>query len=103
VLQRSGGGGGGFGARGGGGSGSRSSQPVFRTVYVLATNAPAGDPAPQAVRVKTGISDGAYTEVIDGLKEGDAVITAVKLPQSQTAAAPAGASPFGGTGGRGRR
>ena len=34
------GGGGGFGGRGGGVSGSRGSQPAFRTVYVLADNAP---------------------------------------------------------------
>jgi HlyD family secretion protein len=91
ALQRPGG--------GGGGSGSRSSQPASRTIYLLATNAPSGEPVPQAVRVKTGISDGAYTEISDGLKEGDAVITAVKLLQSQVATAPSGASPFGGGGG----
>lgn len=101
VLQRPGGGGGGFGARGGGDSGSRSSQPASRTVYLLATNAPSGAPAPQAVRVKTGISDGTYTEISDGLKEGDVVITAVKLPQSQVATTSPGASPFGGGGFRG--
>jgi HlyD family secretion protein len=95
VLSRPGGGGG----RGAGGGGSRSSQPASRTVYVLATNAPSGEPAPQAVRIKTGIGDGTSTEVIEGLKEGDAVITAVKLPQTSAAATPAGASPFGGGGG----
>jgi HlyD family secretion protein len=99
ALQRPDGGGGGFGARGGGGSGSRSSQPASRTIYVLATNAPSGEPTPRAVRVKSGISDGAYTEISDGLKEGDVVITAVKFPQSQAAASSAGASPFGGGGG----
>jgi len=94
--------GGGFGGRGGGGgSGSRSSQPASRTVYVLATNAPSGEPIPQAVRVRTGISDGAYTEISDGLKEGDVIITAVKFQQSQVATPPAGASPFGGGGFRG--
>jgi len=49
-----------------------------RTVYV----APAREPAPggaagavaQAVQVKTGISEGNHTEVIEGLKEGDRVI-----------------------------
>jgi HlyD family secretion protein len=108
VLQRPGGGGagGGPGARGGG-SGSRGSQPSSRTVYVLAPATPPGGgnpaPAPQAVRVRTGISDGTYTEITDGLKEGDHVIIAVKLPLSQTAApAPGGTSPFGGGGG-GRR
>jgi len=52
VLQRPGGGGGGFGARGGGGSGSRSSQPASRTLYLLATNAPSGEPAPQAFALR---------------------------------------------------
>jgi HlyD family secretion protein len=103
TLQRPArGGGGGFGGRGGGGSGSRGSQPVFRTVYILAANAPSDDPAPQAVRVRTGISDGTATEIIDGLKEGDTVITGLKFSQSTAALAPAGgASPFGGGGGGG--
>jgi HlyD family secretion protein len=103
ALQRPGGGGGFGGRGGGGGSGSHGSQPATRTVYVLATNAPSGVPAPQAVRVKTGITDGTYTEISDGLKEGDPVVTSVKLPQAQVAAAPAGASPFGGGGGGGFR
>jgi len=88
---------------GGSGSGTRSSQPASRTIYMLATNAPAVELAPQAVRVKTGISDGAYTEITDGLKEGDVVIMGLKFQQSQVATAPAGASPFGGGGGGGIR
>jgi HlyD family secretion protein len=107
ALQRpAGGGGGGFGGGGfGGGSrggGSRGgSQPAFRTVYVLGTNAPS-DAVPQPVRVRTGISDGTSTEIIDGLKEGDTVIIGLKFSQSVTAQAPAGgASPFGGGGGGG--
>ena len=47
------------------------------------------------MKIKTGISDGAYTEVTDGLKEGDVVVIGVKNPQTQ-AAAPGGTSPFGG-------
>jgi HlyD family secretion protein len=112
VLQQPnrGGGGGGFrgaggarggGARGDGGSGLRGSQPSSRTIYVLAANTPSGEPMPQAVRVKTGISDGAYTEITDGLKEGDIIITGVKLQQTTVATPPAGASPFGGGGFRG--
>jgi HlyD family secretion protein len=85
---------------GGGGSGSRGSQPASRTIYLLATNALAGEPAPQAVRVKTGISDGAYTEITNGLKEGDTVIIGVKFSQTAAATPPPGtASPFGGSGG----
>jgi HlyD family secretion protein len=53
------------------------------------------------VRIKTGISDGSFTEVTDGLKEGDTVVTAVKLPQVEVAAPPGGQSPFGGGGGFG--
>jgi HlyD family secretion protein len=96
VLQRPGGG----GARGGGVSGSRGSQPASRTIYVLATNAPSGEPTPQAIRVKTGISDGANTEITDGLKEGDFVVVGVKFSQAVAATPPpGGASPFGGGGG----
>jgi HlyD family secretion protein len=41
-----------------------------RTVYVLRGS------NPSAVQIKTGISDGIFTEVLDGLKEGDRVVTA---------------------------
>jgi hypothetical protein len=107
AVQRPGGGGPGGGGPGGGpgggGSRPRPSGPATRTVYIMAAAATAdgGDPpsAPQPVRARTGISDGAYTEVTDGLKEGDFVVTAVKLPQADVAAAPAGNSPFGGGGG----
>ena len=98
ALQRPGQGGG----TTGGGAGARPySAPAWRSVYVLSTNTPPGsdDPvvAPRAVRVKAGITDGAYTEITDGLQEGDPVITAVKLLAAQAAAAaPAGQSPFGG-------
>src|SRR5213076_2223521 len=50
------------GARGGGGRQRRTSE---RTVYVLS----GGRPKP--VQIKTGISDGVVTEVIEGLNEGD--------------------------------
>ena len=42
-----------------------------RTVYLLR------GAAPSAVQIKTGISDGIFTEVLDGLKEGDRVVTAM--------------------------
>jgi HlyD family secretion protein len=32
------------------------------------------------VQVKVGISDGVYTEVVDGLKEGDQVVTGLSFP-----------------------
>jgi HlyD family secretion protein len=42
-----------------------------RTVYLPGVSKP--DP----VRIKVGISDGIFTEVLDGLKEGDRVVTAM--------------------------
>ena len=104
VLQRPGGGGGG-GAGGAAGARPRPAGPASRTIYILATETPArgGEPVqtPMAVRVKTGISDGSFTEITDGLKEGDVVITGVKSPPQGSAAATApAASPFGGGGGR---
>ncbi len=48
----------------------RERRPSERTVYVLS----GGRPNP--VQIKTGISDGVVTEVIEGLKEGDRVVTA---------------------------
>jgi HlyD family secretion protein len=94
-----GGGPGGFGAGGGGASRPRSA-PAWRTIYTLVTNTPpdGGDPlpTPKATRVRTGITDGSYTEVTDGLNDGDAVITAVKAHSTPATPPPGGASPFGG-------
>jgi HlyD family secretion protein len=105
AIQRPGGGGPGGGGPGGAGQRARPSGPATRTIYIMAaaSTADGGDPpaAPQPIRVHTGISDGAYTEISEGLKEGDLVVTAVKLPQADVAAAPAGNSPFGGGGGGG--
>ncbi len=56
----------------------RDDQPVVRTLYVLANG------EPKAVKIKTGISDGAYTELYDALKEGDEVITFVKTTDKTT-------------------
>jgi HlyD family secretion protein len=107
ALQRPGGGGpGGPGGGAGGAPRPRPAGPATRTIYTLGMEKPPGGgepvPVPKPVRVKTGISDGGSTEIIDGLKEGDLVITSVKLPPAPAAAAPPGASPFGGGGG-GRR
>lgn len=41
-----------------------------RTVYLLSSG------RPKPVSIKTGISDGVVTEVVDGLKEGDRIVTA---------------------------
>jgi HlyD family secretion protein len=49
---------------------------------------------PQPVQIKTGISDGVVTEVIEGLKEGDRVVTGELAPKCQAASTPA--NPFSG-------
>ena len=87
--------GGGFG--GGPGGRSRGERSPVRTVYVLSsTNAVAGTgPTLQPVKVKVGISDGISTEVLEGLKEGDEVVTGSTTPGG-SATTPAPASPFGG-------
>ena len=43
------------------------------TIYVL----PADGNKPEPVQVHLGISDGIYTEVMDGLKDGDVVVNAI--------------------------
>ena len=52
---------------------------VEKNVYLLKS----GTPTP--VKIKTGISDGIYTEVTDGLKEGDEVVTAAIGPSAALA------------------
>jgi len=72
------------GARSSGGRERRSGE---RTVYVLS----GGRPKP--TQIKTGISDGISTEVLEGLKEGDRVVTAELTSSSSSSPA---ANPFGG-------
>ena len=106
-------------ARGGeggppGASGARRSgrELSTRTVYVLKKSGPSiakETVVLEPVTVKLGVSDGAYTEVLEGLKEGDAIVAGVNPPagtksaSAQPAANPFGGSPFGGGGFRGPR
>jgi HlyD family secretion protein len=76
-----------------GGARNRTGEPRSeRTIYVLRGS----DPTP--VQIKTGISDGVYTEVLEGLKEGDRVVTAA-LGANREAAQPQ-TNPFSGGGPR---
>ena len=68
--------------------GERERRGGERTVYVLSGS------RPRSVQIKTGISDGIVTEVLDGLKEGDRVVTAELTSTSSTATPPP--NPFGG-------
>jgi len=72
-------------------TGARERKPE-RTVYTLSFN------RPKPVQIKTGISDGIVTEVTDGLKEGDKVITA-ELTTPATSSSPS-TNPFSGGGRR---
>jgi HlyD family secretion protein len=69
--------------------GNRSERRTERTVFVLAP----GESKPTAATIKTGISDGITTEVLEGLKEDDRVITG--MTESASADAPA-KNPFSG-------
>ena len=61
------------GGPGGGGRGRGGRPP--HTIYVLADDPGGKGKVPSPVQIHTGITDGVYTEVTDGLKEGDQVIT----------------------------
>jgi len=63
-----------------------------RVVQVPATNAQGQPAAPREVEVRTGLSDGTYTEILSGLTEGQSVIA---LPDSG-AVRSSGSGFFGG-------
>jgi HlyD family secretion protein len=94
------------GRRGGAGNAERAGPNAVvtnRTVYKL-NNSDPKKPMAQPVTVRLGVSDGFFTEVLDGLQENDTLITNVTLPgqtQPMLQAPGGGASnPFQG-GGRG--
>jgi HlyD family secretion protein len=106
-----GGGPGGPGGPGGGGRGSRSGgggapkkapdRPTSATIYVVVnsgstTNASASA-APMVLesrKIKTGITDGVNTEVIEGLAAGDVVATGQVLARASAAGAQRPTNPF---------
>jgi HlyD family secretion protein len=64
-----------------------------RTVYVPVKGVDGKIESLKQVQIKTGINDGIYTQVVDGLKEGDEVVIGLNLT-GNTAAGPS--SPFNG-------
>lgn len=105
--------GGGMGRLGGGSPRGSSDAPMPGKVYVVQKPAEgsAEKPTLKAVSIKTGITDGSFTEVLEGLNEGDVVVSGLNLPAGTPSAAanvrpgssPFGGGPFGGGGGmRGR-
>lgn len=97
--RRQGGGSGGTGGEGswsGRRAAARGEQSSNRTVYLAVPSVPGQpQPEPKPVQIKIGISDGISTEVVEGLKEGDNVVTGVSSPSSAAPTGPS-SSPFGG-------
>lgn len=93
-----GGPGGGSGRRSGGSGGGSSGDRGFNNTIVSRTLYKFEDPNAVVkkavpVNVRLGVSDGFITEVLDGLQEGDTVITGVIMP----GAAPVMTAPQGGS------
>ena len=66
-----------------------------RTVYLLAQEN--GKTELKPVKIRTGITDGVNTEVVEGLKEGDQVVTGLLTTQSSgTGPGNRPSNPFGG-------
>lgn len=93
----------GMGSRGGSPDGAgqrqhREDRAMVRTIYTLSsTNSVPGqpEPKPEPRQVKLGISDGVYSEVLEGVKEGDIIVVgsnAIETPQRQSGPA----NPLGG-------
>jgi HlyD family secretion protein len=87
-----GGGGGGAATDAAPGAGRDRGAGGFRPVFVFT---PGPDGEPQPVRIRQGISDGQFVEVVDGLAEGATVITGVTGGETAAGRAPGrgGASP----------
>jgi HlyD family secretion protein len=91
------------GAGGGRAGGSRSSSGgpdgvATRTVYLLEKETLNGKEETflKAVTIKTGMTDGTNTEVLEGLKEGDSIVSSLnQATTSTTAKAGTSSSPFG--------
>jgi HlyD family secretion protein len=69
-------------------------KPSVRTVYVLDAAKNPQRPELKPVKIKTGINDGANTEVLEGLNDGDQVVIGILTPQTDAAAHPN--NPFSG-------
>lgn len=80
--RRGGGGGNGGNVAGGGFGGGSGERPNHHIVYILPANAEAGTKL-RPVQIRTGITDGISTEVLDGLNEGDQIVTGVTVSSGQ--------------------
>jgi HlyD family secretion protein len=96
--QRGGQGGGNAPGQGRVGGGRPKGEHVVHTVYTLKEGAAGKPPTLVPVQIKTGINDGAYTQVLDGLNEGDEVVVSQTI--SSATAQTGSSNPFGGGGRR---
>lgn len=83
----------------GSGRGRGEAAVTARTVYRVVEPAPALKIEP--VSAKFGISDGTSTEVVDGLGEGDVLVSSIFIPGETPAAQAQNRNPFGGQSGPG--
>ncbi len=73
--------------------GGKSGKPK-PTIWSPNPQGPQGDPVP--VEIKTGITDGAFTEFVEGpVKEGDEVIVGLDMPRGPHGGRPGGSLPPG--------
>jgi len=72
-------------------SGRTHAEKRDRTVYVV----PVGGGKPVPVQVLVGLTDGVSTEITDGLKEGDVIVTGTTTAQAAAAQPSSSSNPFG--------
>jgi HlyD family secretion protein len=77
----------------GGANGRPAGDRSAHTVYLLVRGSDGAQTA-KPVQIKTGINDGIYTQVLEGLKEGDQIIEGENL--SMEAMQAGQSNPFGG-------
>lgn len=65
-----------------------------RTVYRLPGGNKAATPEPVTARI--GITDGSVSEVVDGLAEGDMIVTGLQAGGGPASSSAPSANPFGG-------
>ncbi|MEO6184132.1 MAG: efflux RND transporter periplasmic adaptor subunit [Verrucomicrobiota bacterium] len=92
-----GGGGGGSGPPGARSGAARAERSGPKTIYLAEKKIVEGETViePKPVQIKTGIGDGLFTEILEGLNEKDEVVVGVILPESE--APKAAVNPFGGS------
>jgi HlyD family secretion protein len=85
---------GGSGRGGRGGAGGAAPAVTNRTVYRLVSPLP--NLKVEAVNARLGITNGIVTEVLDGLAEGDVIVTNIIVAGAATTTAAPTANPFAG-------